>query len=306
MKKSEKNLNTGLRILEILKILLEQDLSKGELIKKLKDNYNVGNVYTYEAFIKYFNTLEKSGLKLSKSKKIYKLSNALLRIDLSKKEKDALFELLKNFKKLNNKKAEDTFENIVHKISKYVDEDINCKFEEVIKLGEEINTANIKNNLVSILKTLLADNQLITVTYKKSTGMQETIVAELKEIIQNGSNYFAVFYNREMGRNRKINIDSIISMKQSPRKVSGITGSNSVVFELYGRLAASYKLKQYEKMLNFSANCRTISNFEKDRDSLLLRLLKYGENCRIISPKSFRDEFISLTEQMIKNLESGQ
>ncbi len=305
MKKPEKNFDTGLRILEILKILLEHDLSKNELIKKLKNNQNIGSVYTYEAFIKYFNTLEKTGLKLSKSKRIYKLSNALLKVDLTKKEKAALFELLKNFRKLNNKNSESIFENAVHKISKYIDEDINCKFEEIIKLGEELNTANIQNNLIAALKNLLADNQLITVTYKKATGIQETITAELKEITQKGSNYFAVFYNNEIGRNKKINIDSIISLKQSPRKVSGNKNTNTVVFEVYGRLASSYKLKPSEKMLDFNINRQTISNAEEDRDALLLRLLKYGENCKIIKPQSFKEEFISLTDQIIKNLESG-
>ena len=36
---------------------------------------------------------------------------------------------------------------------------------------------------------------------------------------------------------------------------------------------------------------------------LLKRLLKYGENCKIIQPKSLRDEFFAMTDDILKNLE---
>ena len=57
MKKPDKNFDTGLRILEVLRILLEQDVTKGELIEKMNDNPLFENVYTFEAFIKASNKL---------------------------------------------------------------------------------------------------------------------------------------------------------------------------------------------------------------------------------------------------------
>ncbi|MCD7779182.1 MAG: hypothetical protein LUH05_00730, partial [Candidatus Gastranaerophilales bacterium] len=68
MNKQDKNHDTGLRILETLKILLEEDVTRNELIEKLKNNKQVGGVYTQEAFLKYFNTFEHLGLKLKKDK----------------------------------------------------------------------------------------------------------------------------------------------------------------------------------------------------------------------------------------------
>ena len=79
---------------------------------------------------------------------------------------------------------------------------------------------------------------------------------------------------------------------------------NSIVFEVYGRLAALYKLKPSEKVLDFSNNHLTISNTEEDKDALLLRLLKYGENCKIIRPKAVQEEFIKLTNEILKKLEA--
>ena len=48
---SETKHDTGLRILEILKLMLKNDISKHQMIDFLKDNREVGSVYTQEAFI---------------------------------------------------------------------------------------------------------------------------------------------------------------------------------------------------------------------------------------------------------------
>ena len=87
MLKSEKKFDTGLRILEVLKILLISNFSKSEIIDILKDNSGIGSVYTNEAFIKYFNTLKVSGLKINKIKNKYELENALINIELTEEEK---------------------------------------------------------------------------------------------------------------------------------------------------------------------------------------------------------------------------
>ena len=92
-------------------------------------------------------------------------------------------------------------------------------------------------------------------------------------------------------------------MVQLPRKAQEINYLNTVVFELYGRLANSYKLKPSESVINFEQGKIVVSNSEEDRDVLLRRLLKYGENCKIVTPKSMQEEMISLTNEMLKNLE---
>ena len=82
MKSYDKNNDTGLRILEILKILIQSDVTKHDLIDKLCQNSKIENVHTQEAFIKYFNTLEASGFKINKENKIYKLENSFVTLAL--------------------------------------------------------------------------------------------------------------------------------------------------------------------------------------------------------------------------------
>ena len=305
MKKPEKNHDTGLRILEVLKILLEKNLSKIELIEKLKENDSVENVYSQEAFLKYFNTFELSGLKLNRFQGKYSLNNALLKTNLSKKEQEMLIFLINSITKLNNKSEEEIMKNFFLIIDKYVDIDLNNELNNIANKETSIQNSNIRNNIIATLKNLIYEEQRVNITYKKKDNTEETDTFELKEIIEKDNCIYIVCYSPLLGRNRKININSIKSLNQLPQKISGVCYLNSIVFEVYGRLASLYRLKPSEKVIDFSNNHLTISNTEEDKDSLLLRLLKYGENCKIIRPKSLQEEFINLTNDILKNLEAS-
>ena len=305
MNKPEKNHDTGLRILEVLKILLEKNLSKTELIEKLKENDLVENVYSQEAFLKYFNTFELSGLKLNRIQGKYSLNNALLKTSLNKKEQEMLVLLIKSIKKLNNKSEEEIMKNFFLKIDKYVGIDLNNELNNIANKETSIQNSNIRNNVIETLKHLIYEEQKVNITYKKTDNTEETDTFELKEIIEKDNCIYVVCYSPLLGRNKKININSIKSLNQLPQKISGVCYLNSIVFEVYGRLASLYRLKPSEKVIDFSNNHLTISNTEEDKDSLLLRLLKYGENCKIIRPKSLQEEFINLTNDILKNLEAS-
>ncbi len=301
MTKPDKNFDTGLRILEVLKILQNKDVSKNDIINELKNNNLFESVYTPEAFIKYFNTFELIGLVIEKEKNVYKLKNSLLKVSLSKNEIDVLVDLVRYIKKLHNKKIETAIKNLIYKFIKYTDTNTQ---EIVLKTLQEIDcNMNGNNNTIGFLEKLLYDNQLVTITYYKNKFIQDNITVTIKEIIEKNNDIIIVCYDSSKSRNKKIYLSSIISIKQSPQKASNSQYLNSVVFRLYGRLASLYKLKTSETVLDFSKDYITVSNTEEDKDILLRRLLKYGESCKIIKPQIMQKEFISLTNDILKNLQ---
>lgn len=300
-KKSDKNFDTSLRILEVLRILLNYDITKSDLIEKMNENSQFENVYTFEAFIKYFNTLSVLGFKIKKDKNIYKLRNTFYRLQLTKDELAAVFQLISHIKKLHNKTLEQTITNILNKSLKYMDEDTQNQVENAIKESAQ----NIKsNNLAETLESLLYDNRFISIKYIKNKNTQDTITARLKEIIEKKDEIILVCHDKKSARNKKINAASIISITQTPNMADQNNFNNdSVVFRIYGRLAQVYKLKQGEKVLDFSAGYKTILNKGEDKDIIIKRLLKYGENCKIVQPKIIQDEFLMMTNEILKNLE---
>lgn len=301
MKKTEKNFDTGLRIVEVLKILLEKDVSKNEIIEEIKNNSLFENVYTPEVFIKYFNTLEILGLNIERRKNIYRLKNVFEKLALTKDEYKMLVDLIGYTKKLHNKNLEKSINNIFKKLIKYTDEKIQS---DIINAINKSNQRIYKNpNFIKSLESLLYEEQIISVTYCRNNKTQETISVELREIIEKNNDITLVCYDIKKSRNKKIPITSIISIKQLPNKASKITRTNSVIFRIYGRLADVYKLKPAEKTLDFSPGCITISNYGEDKDVLIRRLLKYGENCEIIQPQNIKEEFLTMTDEILKNLE---
>ena len=299
----EKKHCAGLRILEVLKILLERDVTRQELLKCLKEKTVFEEVYSNEVILKYFNTYELLGLKLRRDKNLNGLENALLQIELSKSEYKMLHKLISSVKKLNNKSEEEIISSLIYKIDKYIPENIIAVLNDNMEKERFIHNINVKENVVYTLKNMIYDNQNVNITYLNKKGEEETVAVEIKEIIEQKKDIVIVCYDSKMGRNRKISISAIKEMKQSPKKASSVSMLNSVVFEVYGRLASLYKLKPSEKVINFSNNHLTISNTEEDKDVLIRRLIKYGENCKIIRPQSVQKEFLELTNNILKNLE---
>ncbi len=305
MIKSEKSFDTGLRILEVLKILLSNNFSKSEIINMLKNSSNCENVYTNEAFIKYFNTLESSGLKINKNKNKYELVNALMNIEITEDEKKILLYILNNYKILHNDENEEAVKTATVKINKFLFNFANYDTIEEIFLKKPEFTDNIKESLIKTLNKLIKDNLLVKINYKKKQNVEEEIILELKDIIERNNNIYILGYSKEHERNKRILIDSITSLEQMPQKSTNTSISSSVTFEIYGKLVSLYKLKPSEKLVDFSENSRTISNTDDDKDLLLKRLLKYGENCKILKPESLQKELLSLTDSILKNLEGN-
>ncbi len=304
MIQSEKIYDTGLRILEVLKILLERDVSKDEIIEKLKKNSNIGNVYTKEAFIKYFNTLEAMNFKISKSKNLYHMENSFYSINLTSEEKEIFRTILNHFNIFYNQEEEEICKSLIYRINKFFDEYIDKSTIDTIFAQEFKLNDTLKENIISTAKQIINDNLLVDIKYKKNKNTEEEITAEIKEIVERSGNIYINCYIPQSEINKKICIDLITSIKQSPQKKrKGFKRENIIIYELYGKLANSYKLKEGEKIVNFSKNVLTVSSSEKDREILIRRLLKYGENCKILKPKSLIREYEAMTEKMIKNLE---
>lgn len=304
MAKIEKQFDTGLRILEILKILLNDNITKMNLIKKLSCVSDVEQVYTLEAFIKYFNTIEIAGFKLNREKNIYKLENALRYLNLNTEEKKLFLTILAKSKILYDEKQENAIKNVSYRILKYLNTDIKEEHLDKIFNSKKMSSNDEETrNLVLTLNKLKNDKLMVKILYENKTSKTNILIGEIRKIEEKNDKIAVVCYIPEKRRNKKVLLDSIVNLSQLPTKTTESNTYSTIVFEVYGRLAYLYKLKDSEKVINFSSNHLVISNSEEDKDILLRRLLKYGENCKIIKPKEVQDEFIALTNDILKNLE---
>ena len=84
-----------------------------------------------------------------------------------------------------------------------------------------------------------------------------------------------------------------------------ISEANSipVVFKLRGRLAKVYRLYEREKFSEQDKKLKevTVTSYSDDIDSLLMRILKYGENCEVLYPKQVRNKMANLIKLSLEN-----
>ncbi len=305
MVSSETKHDTSLRILEILKLMLRDDISKHKMIDFLKADEKVGSVFTQEAFIKYFNTMEAAGFNIEKIKSDYSLKNTLFSITLNDEEMNFFKLIIKNYKSIYNNEEQKLFKNLIIRINKYIENKLPQEYlDEIFAVSEEKNN-NVRENIIATLRQMIIEEFPIIIKYKKSKNIEAEILINPNELIEKNENIYISGFCPAINRNKKICIDTIVSITQMTNKLRQMNKTESVLFTLYGRLAHSYKLKPAEKLVDHDANSITISNDSEDSDTLMLRLLKYGENCKILKPKKMQEDFLALTDEILKNLQEA-
>ena len=76
-----------------------------------------------------------------------------------------------------------------------------------------------------------------------------------------------------------------------------------IIFELYGKLAKSYLLKDNERVLDFTRDKIVIANSCDDKEKLFRRLMRYDTYCKIVFPKKEVDSFKKLIEKSLANID---
>lgn len=309
MSKSVKKNDTAIRVLEILKLLMNNSLTAQELVNFIEKHQNIENIYSKETLHKYFNTLDLLGLKIVKQKKTNKfcLKKLPVEIDLDEQNLKVLCLLEAYVKQLYLRKLESDFDVF----KDYLVRSFNNKTIGRYSLIKE-NT-NFKDcidffcnmTLVRRFEKLCTDGLKIQAAYVNRTKRAtEILILEPRSLTYSHRKTYLSAYNPKTGKNHKLLLDNIINVIQLPQKVSERKFLNSIVFELNETLAKSYKLKDGETVIDSSSNQLIVSNSFEDKNLLYKRLLRYGKYAKVLRPKESVAEFKELVENVIKNLEN--
>ena len=102
----------------------------------------------------------------------------------------------------------------------------------------------------------------------------------------------------------QIPLENIKSVKQLPVPSESKSIPTTVVFKIKNRLALNYKLRKWERLQEIdSEGNHIIINKEEDMEELLKRLMKYGTECELLSPKFLREEMIQLINKTLSKYE---
>lgn len=278
--------DTSIRVLELLKYMVKNDINISDTNNDIPEFENI----MPETYLKYFSTMAKAGLSVRKKDKKYTLCSFPNKINLTKEDLIAFKIICSNFTECCSEKETDFFINFSQMIEKSLYDEQREIFEKIIENFKEDNliTSEIRKKS-TILEDFISLGQKLKIKYKK-----QIIVCEPKTVeIKNGKIYFTV-NDIKKGTYKSLLADLISSIEVLPTRVTSFGMNETAVFTVYDRLAENYRLRENEKIQSFDEKSKTIVAKNFDREELLKRLLKYGENCKIQTPKFLQKEFLCM------------
>lgn len=304
MNTTKKNSDTSIRVLETLKFLVKNNASVQDIIKHFEKIDPKNRIYTSEVIIKYINTLKVFGYKFAKNKDKYVLLNFPNQIDFNEDElkticlienlteaipEEKIKEDVNKFLKSLEKRYSDNTRLLANKLTKPIDINLNFNYE---KYAKKIKT----------YEKYCLGGQKLKITYKLLCEPETSIIAEPKKIKYKKNEVYLSVYNALAAQIQDINFNNIVEIRQLPIRANETNILSTTTFRLKGSLAESYKLHEGEKLLKIESDgSNVILNNQEDKRFLLKRLMRYGQNCEVISPMSLRQEMTEIINNTIKN-----
>lgn len=306
MKKiSDKYNEACIKVFDVLKLLSNGTAKYRDIIELFNGSEKSDNAGANVILNKYLNTLKIFGINIYKSKNIYYLQNSIFSINLDNNDIKMLKKLKNASGILHNIKQKENFERFI----KDIELRLTRAAKETLYSGSFEDADSINYEYVEKYKTLITrlencclENQKLeldfTLDYKNYK-----VLCEPKEIIYKNQKAYLSVFNHLSRQVFDVPIDAITEVKQLPVLSKIKETSATVVYKIKDDLAKSYQLKEWETCDGRfdEQGWLTIVNHNEDFDELLKRLMRYGSNCIVVSPKTFRESMIEAIDDTLKN-----
>jgi len=304
-KLNEKYNTASLKLLQFLQMLYEGEVEYKTVLEHLSKNPLHITSNTHVTLNKYLNCFKVFGVEVKKIKNKYIMTNPLYKLELDSNDIKSLEMLNKAGNLLpdgKNKKNFDSFlKSVLIRLSEEQQKILVDKFSS--KNNIELNI-NAKQEQIKLYEKYCQDGYKVEIIYFNAEGNELNVIGSPTEIVyvKNEANLKIIGNNGS--RIYEIPIDNIKSIKQLPMSSSGMSIPTTVVYVIKGRLAKNYKLRDWEKLQKIEDNGdHVIVNKTEDLDLLINRIMRYGIQCEILSPKFVR---IAMAEHINKTLSNYQ
>lgn len=302
--KNSKIANAGLRVLEMLKILVKRPLTLNEIINLNEDNENTVNVYAKETIAKYFNTLRIMGFKIEKINNKFYLRANLDKIHLDSEEVKTFIILKDYIQSLQRCDIGANLGELFRVIENSLDEEstalLNYSFRRSVS-GMSFEPDR-SEKIIQKYEGYCKEQLKLRIKYKDRRQVK-TYKIEPKSVLFKKNKVLLLGYNYVDNEYKEFLIANIEESVRLPQKAVERNYLNPVSFKLNGNLAKSYVMREGEKIMDMSDDSITVLNYAEDRENLMHRLLRYGTSCEVRYPKLFRDNFVAYTERILANYE---
>ncbi len=266
-------------------------------------NYD-GTSNTHVTLNKYINALRIFGIKIKKVKGKYRMLSPLYKMHFELNDVKSI-NLLKNAcKALPDGKNKTECEKFIGALEIRYDENAQSLMQ-IEDNTDNLNLAFYHSEMVEQVKKCeqyCQDEQKLEIIYTDSKGDKINLLASPVEIIYQKRKIYLRVTGNNGSRIYDIPIENILSVNQIPSSVNRNLMPTTIVFRIKNRLAKNYRLRDWEKLQTVEADdSKIIVNKNEDFELLLCRLMRYGKDCEVISPKFIKEEMIDHINKTLSN-----
>ena len=293
------------RVFETLKFLLKEPASVNDIIKHLASLESEEKTFSKAVIYKYIATLKFVGIDIAKNKCKFYVKNLPFKINFSNENLEAIYLLDYLLSVTPESKLTQNLSKFIYQIE--LRQPLN---ETSSKIKDEIkNKIKIQLPTKALLEEfkkyekLCEDKLKINLTYFNARKEVQTTICELIECNLDKQNIYLFLYSEHPNEYLEINTKQILKLNQLPSKCSlGKHLSTTTVFKIKNKLNKRYTLRENEMELNsLSTDERIISNKTEPKEKLLFRIMRYAEQCEVLTPKTDRQKIKQLIDETLSN-----
>ena len=263
-----------------------------------------GTSNTHVTLNKYLNALKIFGVKIKKVKGKYRMLSSLYTIKFSLNDVKSI-NLLKNAcKTLPAGKNKSECEKFIKALEIRYDENAQC-LTQIENNTENLHLSFYHSEIIEQVKKCeqyCQDKQKLEIIYTDDKGNNINLLASPVETIYQKRRIYLRVVGNNGSRIYDVPVENILSIVQIPSAINRNSMPTTIVFRIKNRLAKNYRLRDWEKLQTIETDgSKIIVNKNEDFELLLNRLMRYGKECEVISPKFMKDEMVNIINKTLSN-----
>ncbi len=304
----KQNVNiSAYRVLYILLLLVQhQSLRMTSLNKYLYENPLIQRSYNSETITKYINTLRKVGCQIPRSSSRYGYHYVLQENPFPLRAEDDEIEVVCKLLSLLSDQSDESlhmgYHDFLQKAAWMLESEQKQKLLDQIEDILPPLSVQQRRSLLRQYKEYCMDALVLDLDYKIDGAQKEHFIVEPLRVVQEGKQIFLLGSDRINKSPVKLNIEKITACRQMHSKIHSASHTTTVTFQLYGRLAKTYRLYPGEEVVFQYGDTLQVKAKIDDIEGFIHRVLKYNQNCQVISPASIRQQMHGHIKQLLKTL----
>ncbi len=305
-KLTEKYNDSCIKLFEFIKMLYAGDVEFKKVLDHFSDGNYDGTSNTHVTLNKYLNAMKIFGIKVKKIKKKYHMFSSLYKMKFDLDDLKSIHLLKEACSVLPDGKNKTNFETFIKNLEMRYDESAQS-MEQIADNTQNLHLSFYHSEMVEQVKRCekyCQDKQKLEIIFTNEKGEELNLLCSPIEQIYQKRKICLKVLGSNGSRVYEIPIENIKSIKQLPVSSSSQAIPTTVVYRIKNRLARNYKLRDWERLDKIEADgSRIIVNKNEDLNVLLKRLMRYGTECEICSPKFLKEEMIERINATLQNYE---